>query len=718
MQSAKADFVNSARGFILSAPAPQFLRRWLLPASLLLPVVAIGFFHYGNFRIFGPSNGTFLQLPFRFLANLGSFRLHLPEGLVLWIPIAIAGMLPTWLLGWGMLGRFVRDPAIRFLVAFPIGLGFTGVALEALAMAGWFNFPAILALSFITALLGFLLTRWGGTPPVEETVEIQPCGRHFRIAAWTVFSILMVFSFEHAVFFPPQYHDALLYYTYYPKLIFLNEGFPFPIDPDGFKELVQCQVGLGIGANYPHLFRLWQASICCLGREWSSIPGQFLPPLAALATALLLYRVVVRRWRSERLALWAILLLQSIPYWLWYQHWVSDYPLAVWLTLSAVALLASGNSGQSRVFAGLVGIAVAGTHLNYLMAGLWWFPLLLWLAMGKGRYRPAILAIGLLGVLLSSTWFIRNEVVTGNPVYPFFPELFGGENINPEVLKSCQYEWICNGDGLIQVGETFWKRVFGTPQYFLLNSRLSIKLGTLPFGWFFPGLLGLLFFRKFDLFRGSVAGFGAFLLFYEYAVSPFYLYHIMPVIPLMVLVACEWLSRLDRRRSVLGRLHTGLVLVVALTVGLPSQLYGAKSFSPTLYHTLHPGMAPDEFLDMSFPGEYRMWKILNARLPQGAVLLTHENRYYYLRDDIKVLHLDDYRLVELYGKPPGEVEARLRELGVGYYLKIPNERNHPVVRFLGVDALLGPVFHRLAVIPSGSGDLALYGMPKSNGDGQ
>ena len=696
-----------------SDPGPV---RWLLPASLLFPVIAIGFFHYGNIRIFGPSDGIFLKLPLRFLANLGSFRLHLPEGLIFWIPVAVVGMLPTWLLGWGILGRSVRDGAIRFLVAFPIGLGFVGVVLEALAMAGQLNFASVLAVSFCSMLLGLFLARRGGTAPADEKVEIQPCGRYFRATAWTVFSLLMVFSFEHALFFPPQYHDALLYYTYYPKLIFLNEGFPFPVDPDGFKELVQCQVGLGIGANYPHLFRLWQAGICLLGGAWSPLPGQFLPPLAALATALLVYRVVLQRWRSERLALWSILLLQSVPYWLWYQHWVSDYPLTAWLTLSAVALLASGGVGPNRVFAALIGIAVAGTHLNYLMTGLWWFPLLAWLAMGKRRFRPAILTIGVLGVLLSSTWFIRNECVTGNPVYPFFPELFGGENVNLDVLKSCQYEWICNGDGLIQVGDTAWERILGTPEYFLLNSRLSIKLGTLPFGWFLPGLLGLLFLRKFDFFRGSVAGFGVFLLFYEYAVSPFYLYHIMPLVPLLVLVACEWMSQIDRGKSVWGRLHTVLVLIVALTIGVPAQLYGAKSFSPTLYHTLHPGMDPDEFLDMSLPGEYRMWKLLNARLPQGAVLLTHENRYYYLRDDIKVLHLDDYRLVEMYGKSPEEVEARLRKLGVGYYLKIPNEQNHPIVRFLGIDAMLGTVFHRLAGIQSGSGDLVLYGIPRSNQD--
>jgi hypothetical protein len=691
-------------------------RALLLPASLLFPVLAIIAFHWGNLKLFGNSGGLFMTLPFSFLNQITLYRIALPEGLLLGVLAAIASIGATGLLGWGLLGKAVANKWIRLWIAFPIGIGFVGVALELLAIAGWFNKGTVLPVYLMAAGVGgYLISRKPGREPEigPSLPPIQPCGLPLRFLAWSAFGVLVWFSFQHALFYPPTYHDALIYYLYYSKLIFQSGGIPFPVDAEGFPIFVQGQVGLGLGANYAHLFLLWQASVSSLLGAWSSFPGQFIPPLAGLATGFLCYHTVRDRWRSERLALWSLLLVQSVPYWLWYQNWVSDYPMAVWLTLSAVALLTLGNPKCLRVLLALVGIAIAGSHLNYLMVTLWGFPLLSWIAQGQCRWGRKPLLVLAAGLALSSTWFIRNQIVTGNPVYAFFPEIFGGLNIDLEVLRSCEIEWALHGDGFTVLGSNLWERAIGIPEFLLINPRLSIKLATLPVGWF---LLGLAFLfwrgRPWDRFKVGVFAYASLLFFYELVISPLYLYHILPLVPLMVLIACEWMARLDRDRRYLGRIHTLLVLIVVLTVGLPAALYGAKWMSPTLRHTLSPGLAEEAFLDLALEDSYRMWRMMNQRLPEGAVVLTHENRHYYLRDDIELLHLDDYRLIPFYDKEPERVVERLKELGVDYYLKVRFEDDHPILRRLGIEELLGKEFTLLAGAPDRG--VSLYAFQPDN----
>lgn len=658
-----------------------------LLASLLFPVLALFLFHCVNLGSIDPEyrwRAGFIAIPFRFLALLSEYHLQIPKGFLAGTVQTLLGITPFWLLGFGIASRAVGDRMICILVAFPLGLGLGGVLLEILAILNLLNQITTVSVYTACSLSGIVL--WI-TRPVrrEPCIEIKPCSNLLRLFCWGLFSVITLFCFQHALFYPDNYWDALIYYLYYSKLIFLNQGIPFPVDPNGFPELVQCQVGLGLGANYPHLFLLWQASTALACGKWSSFFGQSIPPLAGLATGLLVYRVVLLRWRSERLALWCLVLVQSVPYWLWYQNWVSDYPLAVWLTMSLVAVAGMAHSSTWGLAALCCG-AIGGSHLNYLMVSLWWFPCLALLGMGRERFNRWNVAILITAALLSSIWFLRNEIVTGNPVYAFFPEIFGGTNINLDVLRSCEIEWRQNGDGVGQLGPTLLQRVLGSPYYFLLDTNTHIKWAFLPLGWLLPGCFYARH-RKKGLWGWAIGWYFLFLLFYQYCISGLYLYHIMPAIPLMILISTAWMKRVDESHGIIGRVHSSLVLFAALSVGLPAAILGSKFSSVSLQHTLHPGMDSTVFLSDSIP-EYETWQIMNDKLETGAAVLTHENRHYYLRDDLKLVHLDDYRLIPLYGATTEAVRKKLQELGIRYYLRIGNEKNHPILVRLGIQKLL------------------------------
>jgi hypothetical protein len=68
-------------------------------------------------------------------------------------------------------------------------------------------------------------------------------------------------------------------------------------------------------------------------------------------------------------------------------------------------------------------------------------------------------------------------------------------------------------------------------------------------------------------------------------------------------------------------------------------------------------------------------------------------------------------LIPWYERSPEEVAERLAEIGVDYYLRIPNENNHPILKKLGVEPLLDSHFTLLE--SSRDGAIRLYAFTPS-----
>jgi hypothetical protein len=95
-------------------------------------------------------------------------------------------------------------------------------------------------------------------------------------------------------------------------------------------------------------------------------------------------------------------------------------------------------------------------------------------------------------------------------------------------------------------------------------------------------------------------------------------------------------------------------------------------------------------LGLCFPAEAAMWRELPRLVPPGESLLTHDNRHLYMPDRVRIVHMDDWWVSRLYGEPWEIVREALVKSEVRYYLEIPNERNHPVLRDLCLAAPIRP----------------------------
>jgi 4-amino-4-deoxy-L-arabinose transferase-like glycosyltransferase len=357
----------------------------------------------------------------------------------------------------------------RFALALGFGFGLSGIAFKLLTMAGLlYPIPSwVLMLVLIggagllirrKALLQWLERDWrdGSEIPEAAPVEIPPpsrFGRWLQRALLAVIVLISALTLYHGIFFPETYWDSLILYLGYGRMTFLQHAFPFK---------AEVQVGIGLGANYPHLFSNYGALASTLFGHWSDLHQRFLAPVAGIAATILLYGAIHRLWGDRLTALLAVLLFRSLPYGIAYTTFASDYAIAILFTAMTCHLLVQLEEAPSRGRLLLSFLVPAmAMHLNYLM-GILWVPTLLHLALHgglrcvRGRTPLVVGVFFAIAVALASPWYIRNWVLTGNPVYAFFPQFFPSSvRMNTEVLRSAEVEWFRNGDGIGKPAELY-----------------------------------------------------------------------------------------------------------------------------------------------------------------------------------------------------------------------------------------------------------------------
>ncbi|MBE7559267.1 glycosyltransferase family 39 protein [bacterium] len=508
---------------------------------------------------------------------------------------------------------------------------------------------------------------------------------------WSLVGLLTLLAFYHALFYPPTSWDALMYYLEHPRRSVAEGGFP---------TVVASQVGMGLAANYPPLFRSLAAGIPSLTGSWNPMVGQFAGPWAGLLATLLVYAWLRRRFDAVTAAA-GTLAYRALPYSLVFSMQAGHY---AWTMAAVAAFLWAGEralaqrSGSSLLPPLL--FAATAASINYLMPALLLPAAVLlycrresWRALDWKSLVAWTVALGALG----GFWYLRNWMVAGNPVYPFFASIFGGHNIHPEVMASARIEWALNGDGLAR-----WTSVLGRiaylPHYCFWEPNIIWKLQPILFIFGLPGLFIALGRRE----RGWWMWASLLVVFLTYGltIGAYYLYHLLPVFPLLGLFAASLLSASGPR--VRGVMLSVLVLL-SLGPSLGAALIGPHVPYADLWAFAHPNPPRELFLSRcpTIDGDVELWRYLSEHAPD-AVVLTHDNRTYYLPLSVRFLNLDDPAIWPLYDEDDPAVEhARFVELGATHYLYIRNQENHPILSRLSLgDAARGryPQYYRLVKV--------------------
>ena len=331
--------------------------------------------------------------------------------------------------GWGLfvlwlsrLGKMLPDSLYLIFYAGILGILVQGDLILFAGLIGGLDWPLLSVLFAVGNLLGTIALKMTEYRFADYK---QP-----REKQMFVFFILcapfILLIFAHSLV-PDVSGDAYLYHITVPNYYAL-EG---RID----------RVPISFCYNYPLQIEMYYLAAIRIGQEQAGVMMNF---AVALLTALGLY-LLCRRLDSAETGLWASFLFLSLPLVLrWAPTSLVDLSTAAFLTGTVVAIMEWREEGKGA-WLFLAGLSAGGAVAVKLLMGaacFGLFPLAIAIATLAGikKYgissliKNPILYFG--GTLLPLVpWMIKNKLLTGNPIFPFFYEVFP---TRPDLIPSIQ----------------------------------------------------------------------------------------------------------------------------------------------------------------------------------------------------------------------------------------------------------------------------------------
>ena len=327
--------------------------------------------------------------------------------------------------------------------------------------------------------------------------------------------------------------------------------------------------------------------------------------------------------------MWAAALILGAPAFLWQMFSAyADLATALYASLGLFALAYAVQEGNRRwlwLSGALMGFALATKYTALLTAGLWGVVGLVWLMrVGQAKLAPTLVGAGLLAAAIGAPWYIRNAVWTGNPVYPFAYEIFGGKNWSQAQADAYRNDQLKFGLGRepAQLLLAPWN-LAATPAPF--TDPIGARVGERVF--LLPSLgVGALAMPSLWLSGGLTQGAGYLLAFAGlHTVGWFYLMQqIRYWLLLLPILAGGGLAALGRAAR---WAQLGYASLLALQAGFTLWLM-ASVYLPLLPLALRDR---DAYLDRRLQ-IYPALRFLNTQTPPDAgVILLDETRGYYLQ---------------------------------------------------------------------------------------
>jgi len=402
-------------------------------------------------------------------------------------------------------------------------------------------------------------------------------------------------------------------YSYYPMNINILYLIPLYFGNDVLPKFIHWSFGLGIALMiYAYLEKR-------LGKTWG-----FLGILVFISTPL-----VVRLSTSAYIDLGMVFFVSaSIMAWLtWRQN---DYKGKKWLLISAVCM----------------GLAV-GSKYNAMLA--WFFvnlALVFHLSRDTGKSAHALKTGALffaITLIIASPWFVKNLILTGNPVYPLFGGFFNyihgvvsgtGNSGGSDVAG-----WADNifQRRAVMFGENFWEVLLIPVRIFFQGQDDSFR--------YFDGVLNpiLLLMTPFAFFKKDYGHdkmffllFTGFFFMIAYFTEVIRVRYILPIIPFLTILSIMGIKYLFdfAREKTFSISRIGIIALAVLIVALLSyNVHYLKGYFLTikpLGYVLNQE-TKDEFLTRHI-GSYPAMRFINEKLPQNSrtFLMFLNARGYYL----------------------------------------------------------------------------------------
>jgi hypothetical protein len=480
-----------------------------------------------------------------------------------------------------------------------------------------------------------------------------------------VIGIYVVVAIYQTVAYPAIEWDSLAYGVNYAKIIFEKAKIPLIAGPS---------IGLEMSASYPPGVQLLAVYLYVFAGNANDFYFRILQPIFGLATIIATYKFAMIVTKNRTASVFAMFILSAMPiFWELFVHETYFMCLTLMLTLSAFFFFKAYNSNDidAKKYE-IVGTLFCCFSALTSYIGMFSFGLLLLYAINRRISAKRFTWLAILALFTILPWYMRNFLLLGNPVYPFFGI---GNYLDPLLLNSTTQHF------------QNWLKV----PFFDLFSIIC-KIGT---GILFLAVVYLTFAKR----KQFLLIFPCYLLLVGVVIMavhiPFLRYLII-ALPVLAIILSASTKLLLKTQNLMKRI-TPIILIVLILISSAVMLPYINSFKPT------PTRGDNKwgYLSQVFE-EADAWKWINENTPTDAKIATYDIKEYYIEREI--FALDGNESAPLYKMDTIEESIDfLEERNVTYILSVPwaapsDIRMPPaykwcvLTRYLGDPRYLPPVY--------------------------
>jgi hypothetical protein len=528
------------------------------------------------------------------------------------------------------------DALDRLLLTVGLGFGVTFVVMILLGVLWQITLTTILLthtfllMAFAANALrrGLKLTHFALEPK-----NIQLTKQNLlQVIPLAIIGVLTCTAIYNALSLPPTEWDSLAYGVNYAKIIFQNSHIPLIAGPS---------IGLEMSAAYPPGFQLTAVTLYTFAGEANDFYYRILSPIFSLATMIVTYKFAMLLNRNRTFSIYAVSALVMIPFF-WELFIQETYIMALTLLLTSAAYFFYkahvSDATQTRTLE-VIGILFCAFAALTSYMGLIAFGILLIYALQKRIPTKRIVVLFALGLAIILPWYVRNLVLLGNPVYPFFGL---GYYLDPLLKNS-------------------------TPQHFQEYTTLPIYAWSTLVAKISVVLVavGILFFTfsKRREFRWALP---LYLLLASLGVMAFHVAfprYLILAIPILSVIFSTLFLLVPKKYKLQQLAAVAFIALMVLTSAV--MLPYINTIKP------HPESSESqaEYLSTIFE-EGDAWQWINQNTPTNTRIATFDIKEYYINRDI--FYLDGNESTPLYKMNTiQECVSFLQERGVEYILSVP-----------------------------------------------